>query len=167
MGMPLTPTGRFSFADLFEPSAFEGQDPKYGVTLLFDADADLAEMKAAATRAAREKWGDKPPANMRTPFRDGNEKADLDGYAGTTFVRFTSKSKPGVVDAARNATTEVKSGDYGRVSYSVFAYDRNGNRGVSFGLGNVQKQADGEAFGGRTSPSDDFGASAGGDDFPF
>jgi hypothetical protein len=39
---------------------------------------------------------------------------------------------------------------------NAYAYDVSGNRGVSFGLGNVQKVADGEALSSRTTAEDDF-----------
>ena len=39
---------------------------------------------------------------------------------------------------------------------SVFAYDKAGNRGISFGLNNVQKLGDGERLDGRLKAEDDF-----------
>jgi hypothetical protein len=39
---------------------------------------------------------------------------------------------------------------------TAYAYDKAGNRGVAFGLQNIQKLKDGEAFDGRSKPEDDF-----------
>ncbi|PWG75044.1 hypothetical protein DF186_14750, partial [Enterococcus hirae] len=41
-------------------------------------------------------------------------------------------------------------------SIRPFTYDVSGNRGVAFGLQNVQKLRDGDPLGGRTKPEDDF-----------
>ena len=157
----VTPIGRMSFPELFKPKAFESEEPKYSVVLLFDAnDPQLAAMKMIASAAAKEKWGDNIPKSLRSPFRNGDEKPDLDGYAGKVFVRFSSKTKPAVVDARTQPITEesqrLYAGCFGRVSYTVYAYDQKGNKGVSFGLVNVQKTSDGEPFSGRTNPDDDF-----------
>ena len=43
---------------------------------------------------------------------------------------------------------------------NAFAYDQKGNRGISFGLGNIQKVKDDKPFGNRTKPQDDFAAIA-------
>ena len=53
---------------------------------------------------------------------------------------------------------EVYSGCKVRATLSVFAYEKAGNRGVSFGLNNVQKLDDGERLDGRLKAEDDFGA---------
>ena len=52
--------------------------------------------------------------------------------------------------------SEIYSGCYGKVSLRAFAYDQKGNKGVSFGLQNVQKVRDGESLGGRVNPQDEF-----------
>lgn len=156
----VTPKFRVSFPQLFEPrAAAEGQEPKYSITMLFDEDADLSELKESIKEAVREKWGDKPPKNLRNPIRDQGEK-EYDGYIkGRPFIRASSKLRPGVVDAQVQPIlepSEVYPGCYARASVRAFAYDVAGNRGVAFGLLNVQKLADGEPLGTRTRPEDDF-----------
>lgn len=154
-----TPVFRVSFPNVFEPQSFDGGDPKYGLTMLFGSDADLSELREAAKRAAREKWGDKIPSGLRSPFRDGSEKPDLDGYQGTTFVRVTCKTRPGLVDQACKPiidASEFYAGCYAIATVQAYAYDTKGNRGVAFGLLNIQKQKDGTPFSGRSRPEDDF-----------
>jgi hypothetical protein len=71
----------------------------------------------------------------------------------------STKQKPGVVDEKVQPIVEegeIYGGCYVRASLSVYAYDQSGNKGVSFGLRNIQKVGDGEAFGGRTRAEDDF-----------
>lgn len=160
----ITPEFRVSFPYVFRPQKpmEEGKDPKYSITMLFPKGADLSKLKAAAKEAAVEKWGadqSKWPKNLRLPFRDQGEK-ELDGYeAGAIFVTATSKQKPGLVNARNEDIindSDFYAGCYARASVRAFAYDKAGNRGVAFGLQNIQKLRDGDPLGGRTRPQDDF-----------
>lgn len=168
----ITPVGRVAFPHVFKARAPMGQgEPKFSVTLVFDSDEGLKALRAEARRAVVEKWGadkDKWPKGLKSPFRDGREKDHLDGFEeGQVFISATSKFKPGVVDKDLQPIideTEFYGGCYGRASVAAFAYDTAGNRGVAFGLRNVQKVKDGTPFGGRTSPEDDFDAIDTGDD---
>lgn len=173
---PRTPKGRVSFASVFKATAMDDkQAKKYSVVLLFPKGADLLEMKKAAMDVAKEKWPQKMPSTsdpvkfwdevkakgkFKTPFRDGAEKDHLEGYEeGITFVRFSSKQKPRVVDAKRNDVEEEEfySGCWAHLTYTCYSYSESGNQGVAFGLVNLQKVKDDEPFGGGSSdPEDDF-----------
>lgn len=162
----LTPEFRVSFAYVFRPSqpmaGSTNKDPKYTVTMLFPKGADLSKLQAAAKQAAVDKWGEgKIPKGLRSPFRDQGEKEYAGYEAGAVFITATSKQKPGLVDARMQDIIEEKdfySGCHARATVRAFAYDNAGNKGVSFGLQNIQKLRDGEPLGGRTRPSDDFEA---------
>ena len=54
--------------------------------------------------------------------------------------------------------SQIYSGCIVRASLNAFAYDRAGNRGISLGLNNIQKLADGERLDGRLKAEDDFEA---------
>lgn len=166
----LTPKARLSYPTLFRARAQqEGQEEKFSCALIFDAEAqktpEFAAMKAAAGAAAKAKWGDKIPSNMRNPFRDGAEK-DSEGYGpGTIFINVSSKQKPGVVRKTGPRPEDIESifdendvyaGMYVVVSVSPYAYDAKGNKGVSFGLNNVLKVGEGDPLGGRSSAANDF-----------
>lgn len=174
-GNIVTSEVRFAFVNLFKPrkATEAGKPDKYGVTLLFpnptklsgaaldDYNRCINALKSEAQRVASEKWGAQLPKGLRTPFRDQADKAgDYEGYeAGAIFLNVTSQNKPEVVDEQVQAVIEpskVYSGCYGRVSVRAFAYDTNGNKGVSFGLQNVQKLRDGEPLGGGGPASKDF-----------
>lgn len=162
----MTPKFRASFANVFRPgkSMEEGKPGKYSLTMLFEPGADLSKLKAAAAQAVKDKWGDKPPKMLRSPFRDQGEK-EFDGYVeGGIYINATSDKKPGLVDAQLNDIideTDFYSGCYARATVRAFAYDKAGNKGVAFGLQNVQKLADGESLGGgRAKASDEFEAVA-------
>jgi hypothetical protein len=120
-------------------------------------------LKAAAALAVKEKWGTNPPKNLRSPFRDGsNEREDKDGYEGNMFIGARSNDRPGVIVGRDRLPctdeSEVYGGCYVRASLTAFAYDVDGNRGVSFALNNVWKIRDGEPFGSRRSAEDEFGS---------
>jgi hypothetical protein len=173
--MPLTPEGRVSFPEVYTPTAMnETAKKKYSVTLLFDLAElqkdpkqyeKLVAMKAAAEAACKEKFGvslNEPyrGKNLQSPFRKSEEKPEY-MPAGHIFVRLSTQKKPGVVDAGKQAISEESgnfyAGCYAHASYTVYAYDESGNRGVAFGLSNIQKVRDGEAIGGKsTTPDEDF-----------
>lgn len=175
-----TPKFRASFAWVFKPQPpMEGSqgEPKYGVTMLFDQAAQKTQafeaMKKLAIAAAREKFGDKLKSDgkgwfvgLRNPLRDGAEKSEMEGYGdGVIFAAATTKMQPGLVDQRLNRiiSDEVSedgfySGCYARATVTAYGYDKAGNKGVAFGLQNVQKLGDDTAFSGRTAAEDDFEA---------
>lgn len=159
----VSPVGRVSYPSVFEPNEYKGKR-SFQLTLLFDKDTDLSEMKEEAKRVADEKWGaGKRPKNFDNPFRDGDEKEDSPEYAGKIAVRFKRAEKrgaPQVIDAAKRTITENSgefyAGCYARVSFTAFAWEEGKDGGVSFGLANIQKVRDGEPFDGRTTADEDF-----------
>lgn len=167
-----TPEFRMSFPQLFEPrEPKNGGKPKYGLAMLFPPDADLTELKRQAEEVAREKWGAELPKKLKSPFLAADDYT-YDGYEkGWLLIRATSIQKPGVVDAQVRPIidpSEIYPGCWAVATVRAFAYDTDGNRGVSFGLGNVQKRRDDDPIGGRSRPENDFQAigDAGGDDAP-
>jgi hypothetical protein len=154
----LTPEFRVSFPSVFEPSAFEDQTSKYKITMLFDKKADLSKIKELMNNAINDKWQNRP-GGLRNPLRDGSEKPELDGYKDTIFCNATSKIKPGLVDVNVQAIINQEdfyAGCYARASITAYAYDKAGNKGVAFGLQNIQKIREGEPFSGRVKAEDDF-----------
>ena len=144
----MTPVFRVSFPAVFQPKApmngQTGDAAKYSITMLFDAKADLVPMKNAVRAAVTAKWGPdqaKWPKGLRMPFRKGEEK-DYEGYGpGIVFVSATSKQKPGLVDQDVQPIidpSEFYGGCYAKATINAFAYDKAGNRGVAFGLQNIQ-----------------------------
>lgn len=149
--------------------------PKYQATLLFpkvfkdQADTDLfAKMKQLAAEAAKKKWPQGIPKNLRSPFRDGDERfEEKDGkcpeYKGMVFVSFKSPQDrpPQIVDRSGRPVAEnsgiIYPGCWVRVSFTCYGYDTSGNKGVAFSLGNVQFMRDDESFDSRTTAEDDFG----------
>lgn len=160
----MTPEFRAAFVSVFSPTQVNGKgDAKFRLTMVFPKDADLSDLKRIAREAAVAKWGDKVGTfALRSPFRDGGEKAHLDGFdESVVFVTATTTTRPGVVDQGVKPiidASEFYSGCYARATVNAFAYENSGNRGVSFGLHNVQKLRDGTPFSGRAKPEEDFEA---------
>ena len=166
---------RFSFVNVFEPRAFgDNQTPKYSVMLMIPkSDVDtLKRMRTAIDAAAQKglstKFGGKLPPILKTTLKDADKDTDQDGEifkdkwdytAGHYIINVSSKNAPQVVDANRNPIdnpVELYSGCYGRASINFFAYNNNGNKGISAGLNNVQKLEDGESLGNFSTAAQDF-----------
>ena len=158
----ITPEFRVSFPSIFEPIAFEGNTPKYSLTMIFNKTDDLSEIESAVQFAIEEKWSNKKtrPAKLKLPLRDGStDRPNVEGYENCIFIHATNKLKPGLVDKDLSpiiSPEDFYAGCYARATLNVFAFDTKGNRGVTFFLQNIQKLRDGESFSGRISPEADF-----------
>lgn len=159
---------RASYVNVFRPRTndLSGKE-EYSMMIIIDkADKKTVGAIRAATEAVvEERWNGKPPKGLRKPLRDADKEAEDSGekvephLAGKFFMNIKSNQKPGLVDKQRMEIidpTEFQSGDYCRVSMNAYAYDVNGNRGVSFGLNNVQVMGKGEPLGSSTRAEDDF-----------
>jgi len=177
----MTPKFRVSFPSVFEKTSYEGSAPRYSVVGLF-ATAEFTDADKAKWAAIRARMDDVAKAefkktikeiqasgvNFRFPIRKGSEKPHLDGYNGDGIVFFTmasTKRRPGIVNKNGEPITidnqdEFYAGCYARATVIPFAYNNKFGKGVSIGLGNLQKLADGESFSGFSSPEEDFGGDA-------
>lgn len=171
----ITPEFRVSYASVFaaKKNELSGKD-EYSLVAIFPKGTDLTPLKKAAHEAGVKKWGadqSKWPSNLRSPFRKCNERWKNEnggqfippGYEDgeAVFLSLKSANKPGVVDARVQDIIEQRefySGCFAKASVNAYAYDNKGNRGISFGLNNVQKLRDGDPLGGRSRPTDDFEA---------
>jgi hypothetical protein len=160
----ITPKFRVSFPSVFKPTAFENQTPKYSLVMLFPKTEDLSKLKAAVLAAGIEEWGPKEkwPKGLKLPFRDGDTKPEREGYPGHFFVSASnSKRKPGLVDHRKEEIINPEdfyAGCFARAEIIAFAYDKAGNKGISFSLQNIQKLGDGPEFSGRKRAQDTFDA---------
>jgi hypothetical protein len=168
----VTGTVRLSYANLFTPKVNEEGKAQFSVMLLIPKSDEqtIAKLKAAAKAAIEAKWGNKPPPNLKSSLRDGDiEHPGEEPYAGHYFINVRSNDAPQVVDerlAPITDPTGLVSGDFARVSLGSFGYDAKGNRGVSFGLGNVQRVRKGEPLGSRVRAENEFApVDADGNDF--
>lgn len=171
----ITPEAMLSYPHIDKPQ--EPKDgkgnPKYSATLVFAPGTDLSALEAAAVAAAEDKYPGKGKAmlakgQLRSPFR---KDAEAKGYAeGSVFVNVRTEQQPGCVYlhagadkrpapiAQEDIREQLYPGAIIRASLRAFAYDSNGNKGVSFALNNIQKLRDGERLDGRVAAEDEFDA---------
>lgn len=158
---------RFSYAHVWEAHSIEeGGEKKFSVSCIIPkSDTATVEKVKAAIRAAYEtgissKFNGKKPAKWKNPLRDGDDdRPDDENYKDSYFINSSCKTRPGVVDKARQPITdqdEFYSGCYGYVSINFYPFNTSGNMGVAAGLNNVMKTKDGEPLGGRSSAEEDF-----------
>lgn len=164
---------RLSFVHLFAPYANpNGGEPKYSTTLLIPK-SDIATkqridaaIQAAIMAGVTAKWNGVRPAQPKQPVWDGDGLRQTGEEFGPEckghwVITASSKQAPQVVDMSLSPIinqTEIYSGIYAHVSLNFFPYLNSGNKGIGCGLGNVQKIADGEPLGGRTTAAEDFSA---------
>lgn len=166
----LTGKVRLSYANLFAPKKNDSGTDTWGTALLIPKSdkKTLGALKRAAEQALADgisssklKAGTTLKNAWKT-LKDGDERDDLEEhpeYVGHYYMNVTAYTRPGVVDqnvVEITDSSELQSGDYARLALSAYAFNRDGNRGVTFGLDNVQKWAKGEPLGGRARAEDDF-----------
>jgi hypothetical protein len=168
---------------LYEPKMFPGgTDP----TLYFSVNGilaknhpQIAEIEKKILEAAMTKWPQKGASILKAakligkvPLRDGDAKAEYDGFEGNMFISARSKTRPSVFDGSRNPVTQGDEnapydGCYANIIVSFYGYDK-GNNGVGAGLKGVQFLRHGDRFsGGNPADKEDFdeiGAPDSGDD---
>lgn len=158
---------RISYAHVFQPHAFEGQEPKHSAQFILPKDhPEAKKFYAALVEKAKEKWpakvtSGKFPGSLTCPLRDGDtEFEDREEYRGCYFFNARSAKRPQLFQPDKSQLTEddnlLFSGDYVNVSVSLFTYDKGGNRGVGVALLGVQFKHKGEPLGGHGDCTDDF-----------
>lgn len=172
----LTPVGTLSYPHIAKPQAMEeGKVAKYSATVIFPEGTDLSGLQAAAVAAADAAHPGKGAEMLRkgqlkSPFRTDCEAKDYKDCVA--FINVRTEKQPGAVFNYADPTTqkpkaipadqiekELYPGAKVRVSVNAFAYNTNGNKGVSFALNNIQKIADGERIDGRAAAEDEFNSS--------
>jgi hypothetical protein len=161
---------KFAFANVFEPVAQnDGKGPsKYSVTLLIPKTntAEVKKINDYVEKVVKENlavWNNKRPVGFKHPLRDGDEERDPEAYpdfVGHYFINVSTKMQPGVIDANRQEIIDARefySGCFGRALVTSYAYNKEGNKGVGFGLAAVQKLQDGDRPEGSSWSADDFG----------
>lgn len=174
------------FVPKMPPNAKPGQKARYSCMILIPHDVDIKGLQEACYNLLLEKWGDKTqalveagmqnqPNGLRWPFRKDNVRRDggkrYDETKYKCYITPWSESPPGMVDRyagpdgkplpiTQASNDKFYAGCVVNVSVNPFVYDNQGNRGVNFGLGNLQFWADGERLDNRVSAQDEFQAEA-------
>lgn len=184
------PSVRLSFPDLLEAKAFEeGQEPKYGATLLVDprkpAHRKLwEEIDAEEERMIAEAWG-KAPLKLILEYRgEGNDRTSqqtgeiYEGYEGMRFIACKNKNQPLLLDPSKmevgpgpTAAKLFYGGVYSNCTINLFIQDSKWGKAIRCSIRGVQSLGHGDPFGSRVSnkefddfDSDDTGVGAVEDD---
>lgn len=160
---------RLSFPSLFEPNAFGDGEPAYQATFIIDGDdPQVAAVNRAIDAVAKDKWGAKADVTLKTlrssgkvALKNGDDKAQYDGFEGNYFIAPRSRTRPTVVDGQRQPLTErdgrIYAGCYVNASLEIWAQDNAYGKRINATLRGVQFVRDGEAFGGgRPAAADEF-----------
>lgn len=168
-----TPEAQIMFPNLFTPRKANKDDAeaKYSCVAIWPKDTNLSEMEQYMDNAGINKFGEKQylkykEAGILTwPLLDGdkpNRSGDIK-YPGCWYMNCKNTMQPGVVllETGKKPQPvteegEIYGGMYGIVSVQFFAFDRNGNKGVSCSLQNFGKTADGTRMSGIKPAADDF-----------
>lgn len=181
-----TPVGIATFCHLWEPKAMKStnpkaapRDPMYSVMLVFTEDQkdELKALRVACIKAAKAKFGEeeyeklKKKNKLSMPWRDASEYEEYGEpfVEGNTMINFKTNAQnpPQIVDQRAKPITDrskIYSGCKMRVSFGVWAFDTDGNKGVTLLLNNVQKAGDGPKLSGRADASEEFESIDAGDD---
>lgn len=164
---------RLAFPALWEAKSI-GTDPKakpkFGAALLFAEGSEAYKaLEAAQTAVAKEKWGGKVETVMKglraTPdklvLKNGDTKAEYEGYEGNYFCNANNAVRPTVVDRDRSPLAEADgkpyAGCYVNAIIDVWAQDNQFGKRINASLKGVQFFKDGDAFtGGGVADEGDF-----------
>lgn len=161
---------RLSYANVWTPKETEGGDLKYTACLIIPkADtATIEKIEAIVEDLKKEAlthYKGKLPKDFNFPLRDGDERDDADSnFADSYYLNCSTKQKPTIVSLEKDEDGKFKritdesavySGCYVRASINFFFYTK-GKGGISVGLNNIQKLADGDKLAGASKPEDDF-----------
>jgi len=163
---------RLTFPQLFDAKQVNGQgDPKFSAAFLIPKNhPQMAELKAAISTAATEKWATKAgdvlkqlQAGDKLCLHDGDAKSDYDGYSGHFFINASNKIRPLVIGPDRAPLTasdgKPYSGCYVNAIVEIWPQDNQFGKRVNASLLGVQFIRDGERLaGGGVAAADDFEA---------
>jgi len=161
----ISPSFVIAFPALFKPKQNDRGGDEYSCTMYLDKDgSDMSKIQGAIDQIVHDEYKDKV-AGIKMPIRDGDDQADnystYEGTANCWVIAAKSVFKPGVVDTDLEDIIDpgmIYPGAVCRASLTAYAYDVNGNKGISFALNNVQFLTDGDPLtGAGTKASDEFG----------
>ena len=163
---------KIDYPHFLTPYKSDFQDKaKYGCVILIDKqDTEQIKnlnlfLKQIAQWAMSEKWNNiKPPTENINPLKDGdgvkrNGLPYSESYKGHYILNCSSTNAPGLRDEYKKEVTDEKKfyrGCFCHISVDFFAYNKNGNKGISTRLVNVMFVKDGERLGGDPTADEDF-----------
>ncbi len=169
--MKLTLTNvRLAFPQLFEAKTVNGEgNPAFSSSFLISPkDPQIKMIQAAVETVARERWGEKWEAMLKTIraadktcLHSGDLKSNYDGFEGMMFVASRNTLRPLVVDGNKTPLVaedgKPYAGCYVNARIELWAMDNNYGKRINATLLGVQFYKDGDSFvGGGVASADDF-----------
>lgn len=161
---------RLAFPALFEPKTVNGEGkPAFSAALLLDKNNPQAKtIEQAIAQVAKDKWGMKADAILKqilahdkTALHDGDSasKSLYDGFAGNFYLSTRSTTRPLIIDRDKTPLAESDgkpyAGCYVNASIEFWAQDNNYGKRVNASLRGIQFFAEGDAFTGGGSASEE------------
>ncbi|CAB4122675.1 Protein of unknown function DUF2815 [uncultured Caudovirales phage] len=160
---------RLSFPQLFEATTVNGEGkPAFSATFLIDPkDPQVASINAAIEAVAKDKWGAKADAVLKTIraadktcLHSGDLKSNYDGFEGMLYISARNSLRPLVIDTNKSPLTEKDGKPYAgcfvNANVELWTQDNNYGKRINATLMGVQFFKDGSSFtgGGVASDSD-------------
>ena len=162
---------RIDYPHFLTPYKSDFQDKeKYSCVILIDKkDTEQLKnlnlfLKQIAQWAMTERWNNIKPPEGFMPLRDGDalRKGGTpypESYQGYYILNCSSTNAPGLRDEYKKEVTDERKfypGCVCHISVDFFAYNKNGNKGITTRLVNVMFVRDGERLGGDPTADEDF-----------
>lgn len=160
---------RLAFPHLFTPQAGpDGGAAKYNGTFIIESQETADMVNNAIEAVAKEKWPQKHGEilkKLRTSdkvaLKDGDTKAEYDGFEGNHFLNASNKVAPTLFDTdgtkLREEDGRIYAGCYVDVSVELWAQDNQYGKRINASLRGVKFARDGEPFsGGGAATEEDF-----------
>lgn len=169
----VTGVARIGYVHLLEKAPSMNGEMKYSCEVYIPKSdkATMQKINNCVANAIKMKWGNKTPKNLYIPIRDGDEAGQggvgnknvepgEEPYGGHYFFSASNSKEITVMNSRKEPIIDesLKSGDYGHVSLSFYAYDNPQKKGVGVSLRGFMKTSDGESLGGDFDASGDFDA---------
>lgn len=158
---------RLAFPKLFKAEQVNGEgDPQFSATFILPkSHPNVKDIENAILQVAKEKWADKADAilkkvkaELKTCLKDGDLKADLEGFAGNYFLSASNKTRPYVINRDKTQLNPddgvIYAGCYVYAVIDIWAMDNRFGKRICASLSGVQFYKDGDAFTGGGIASD-------------
>ena len=159
---------KLAFANaVFEARGVNGGPEAFSVTSILPTDhPQIKEIEEATDQVGQDKWRDKwegikkqLTAQSKLPLKDGDMKAQYEGFAGNLFISSRSSTRPVVVDGDKTPLVEadgkIYSGCVANVAIEIWAQDNQYGKRINTKLRGIQFVEHGDAFGSGAAMNDD------------
>lgn len=161
---------RLAFPRLFKAEQVNGEgEPHFSAVFIMPKNhPNVKDIKNAIKQVAKEKWADKADAILkkasaeaRLCFKDGDLKAEIEGFGNSYFLRANNATRPYVIDRDKTQLNPddgiIYSGCYVYAVVDIWAMDNKYGKRICASLSGVQFYKDGDAFtGGGIATDEDF-----------